>query len=1116
MKKHLLKLTACLFAVVSVSLSIQAQTYMLDYAYKTGQTRTTWTGTTEDGWVDANSTYRFSRYSDETYTGEVMSYTMDVPNGTYNVEVFAAANLANWKGNVVDETLNGSEECTIMDVNGVELGIPFLHDGKSLPSEGMGTYTFNGVQVTDGSLKVTITNEIAAANWISAQIKSVKRIITADALVDGEDVTGFITNPDSWYGTRGWDILNGVHRSTNGNLGHGDLMEKWSDKATGVGVSGISQKIQLPVGKYTMTATVASRRLKSSLYAKSGDNILGETVLDNLDPHGGQSVQFTVKEAGEVEIGYQTTGASTGYSTGDGWFAADNFTMVYNEYNVEANITRLQGIINEAEAYTSEQLTTGCYNALQTAIADAKVVLDAAESPETLDEASVELEAAISVAEAVIPALADANAFITTCKDLADPANSRPNSDSDLNTFNEAITTAEADLDEAKTETEINSVIPILTAARNTYYANSKPAESDAYDMIEFVKNPKFEDGINHWTYNFDCTGYNQKIYTDDRSEEYRGKYLEAWKWESYKGTVSQVLTEMPNGVYLLKVAAFRDQLTTNSFNKDAVYVFANEDKTLVTATLGHYYYVATEVTNGNLEIGIKSEANVYRWMLMADVSLSYYGSTVTPEGLMLPYAKAEWEAAKNVAKIAYENKTYDAVKGVWRTSLGEALDATEPTTVADYELARSILMSAEQNKDMALNAYNKLTAETAFAKNLGGNVTKYEALLNSTTATLEEISAGTLFNELYVLNYTSTENNYSDASSLIGDIGTWDGDMVSNKGQHWSGDAATLYYEQSGAQWNSSSWDVYKEKKVTLPAGKYVLRVVGRSSADATLKLSVEGQIVQFPIGDTGYGVATDGTASFEDAATYANDDKGRGWQYRYIAFELETVKEVSIRVDGSSRKQRNWCGVCDAKLLAMATNVDLTMTDAGWATLILPFAAAVPEGLAAHTCETVGESDVLTLVDAMSLEANTPYILSGTAGNYTFTGFATNLEDTYTSGLLTGTFVETSAPVGSYVLQNNDGKVGFYQVEAGKQPTVKANRAYLTPVGAEANVLAFFFPGDDVTGIEATEVSDDTLVNVYTLAGVPVRMNVKMSEALQGLEKGIYIVGGVKKAVK
>ena len=113
--------------------------------------------------------------------------------------------------------------------------------------------------------------------------------------------------------------------------------------------------------------------------------------------------------------------------------------------------------------------------------------------------------------------------------------------------------------------------------------------------------------------------------------------------------------------------------------------------------------------------------------------------------------------------------------------------------------------------------------------------------------------------------------------------------------------------------------------------------------------------------------------------------------------------------------------------------------------------------------------------------------------------------VKGTPTVGLLTGVYADTKAPVGSYVLQNNNDRIGFYQVVRNQQPTVKANRCYLT--APAAGVKAFFFSDDEATGIEMVN-GQWSMVNgpVYNLAG----------QRLGKMQKGINIVNGKKVLVK
>ena len=56
----------------------------------------------------------------------------------------------------------------------------------------------------------------------------------------------------------------------------------------------------------------------------------------------------------------------------------------------------------------------------------------------------------------------------------------------------------------------------------------------------------------------------------------------------------------------------------------------------------------------------------------------------------------------------------------------------------------------------------------------------------------------------------------------------------------------------------------------------------------------------------------------------------------------------------------------------------------------------------------------------------------------------------------------------------------------------------------------------GGDATGVENLEIVKNVPTDVYTVAGVKVRSNVKLSNATQGLPKGVYVVAGKKVVVK
>ena len=171
----------------------------------------------------------------------------------------------------------------------------------------------------------------------------------------------------------------------------------------------------------------------------------------------------------------------------------------------------------------------------------------------------------------------------------------------------------------------------------------------------------------------------------------------------------------------------------------------------------------------------------------------------------------------------------------------------------------------------------------------------------------------------------------------------------------------------------------------------------------------------------------------------------------------------------------------------------------EAKYGTFCAPYAVEVPADVQAYTVPSVATNGKLTLTEvANTIPANTPVVLYAEAGLEAVETFGVAEDGTPVAGLLTGVFEETTAPVGSYVLQNLSEKVGFYQVAAGSQPTVGANRCYLT---ASSSIKAFFFD-EDATGIANMKEHNDQNSVIYNLAGQ--RMN--------KVQKGINIINGKK----
>ena len=146
---------------------------------------------------------------------------------------------------------------------------------------------------------------------------------------------------------------------------------------------------------------------------------------------------------------------------------------------------------------------------------------------------------------------------------------------------------------------------------------------------------------------------------------------------------------------------------------------------------------------------------------------------------------------------------------------------------------------------------------------------------------------------------------------------------------------------------------------------------------------------------------------------------------------------------------------------------NIPYTLSSAKWGTLILPYDAEIPEGLTVYSTDYYANNGSLELVEQDKITRDTPYIIGGEPGDYNFSGPDRVTGNYHTAGLLTGVMNSTKAVAGSYVLLKKNGVVGFYRVVSGNEPTVGANRAYLSPM-LNCPLSCINFPSATTTGIE------------------------------------------------
>lgn len=203
----------------------------------------------------------------------------------------------------------------------------------------------------------------------------------------------------------------------------------------------------------------------------------------------------------------------------------------------------------------------------------------------------------------------------------------------------------------------------------------------------------------------------------------------------------------------------------------------------------------------------------------------------------------------------------------------------------------------------------------------------------------------------------------------------------------------------------------------------------------------------------------------------------------------------------------------------------VDYTVPAEGCGTMILPFDADIPSGMAVYSCTGVSDGYVLQLEEVPSIKENTPYIVKGTPGTYHFDGVYKSLCK-YHSQYMTGVFARIEVPEGAYVMQNHKETtgIGFYRVDNsvlndnGEPVIVNISpyHCYLNELPSMAKM--YRLPFGETTGIESCDDADDVnaVVSVYNVEGQIVRANVSRAKALKGLKRGVYIVNNKKYVVE
>ena len=435
------------------------------------------------------------------------------------------------------------------------------------------------------------------------------------------------------------------------------------------------------------------------------------------------------------------------------------------------------------------------------------------------------------------------------------------------------------------------------------------------------------------------------------RNENGNKRHLRGWEGEPTANNscaerynmnfdVYQVKTALPNGKYRVSCQGFYRAGGGDSKDKDTknAILYANAEETPLMNILeeegnysvkpnnmaqaqesfsaGLYKNNSVEVTvvDGTLRFGIKKSKQITAdWTIFDTFRLEYLG-----EVDLNAAAVAEFKVLQDEGNALLQDEAYAIVKGTEVYVALQNVIAKEATAENLAELKAEYYSAKNAFVDLKVS-YEAWDAAYAAEKTVLEGLGISEQFANRPNTAAEAAKGAQTMN---VAEYDAVVKDYTTDIKL----GDWITSGAANfNNEHWSGKVVNYLNQDDsdGKGWNADNWSMSASQEITLPAGEYVFKAAGRKSADATMTLSVKngetslGKVVNFPSGNRGRGIATDGTASFEDAS-YACKNEGYGWQWRFVPFTLTEETTITISIEAGANLKHNWASFGDYSVMA------------------------------------------------------------------------------------------------------------------------------------------------------------------------------------------------------
>ena len=739
------------------------------------------------------------------------------------------------------------------------------------------------------------------------------------------DMTALIVNPNArfWTGSipYGWETT-GL-QNINGGAGFDGFpgIFEFSDWGASSWDGSLKQTITVPNGKYILKAALmgasgvtayikANSDQSDNLahFGATGGNINAdgtETTMGNGQSGYTYLTVNTKVTNGQIEIGAYATASAQHV-----WINADNFTLTYLGPDLDILKEDHTNALAAANAVDQNAIMEkSVLAALQNTISTYTIVSE--QTMEAYETAISALKTATNNATNSISAYASTNAYLNKINNYLTSTNTLTNFYTTA-----AYKTYYQDYKDAYDARTLSTATAAMLTA-DAAYSTGWHAVNKLDDIM--LSTWKIED--------VQCVDYNAALYVNTWSIEgntdgsdFYAPFYEYWVASGQvlaaKTFTSTIAGLKPSTTYSVTVRA-RVQPTDNQTkiaNAIQMKVGSGEAVTISDGTkfgstnfyIGNFSAVGKTDDVGNLvtTITVAENSNV-SW-------LSFYNVRYN-EGEDLSAYIADYEFALNTATANNDNATYANVTGKEKNDLADALE-TYATEKVDKD-SKSALMEATNALNNASNAFVEAKSAYDARAELNTNVAAtLKVTLPTVTSATTAADLGAAVNQA-IINEVNAARAYDyDATGMLR---AWTNAPNSKKGQSWDGTADDTYYDEFN---NEAARAMSRE--VMLPAGNYVVIAKGRASENGRLTLSDGTNIVTFPHkGAMGLGIATDGTATYSPEATYADNNNGRGWEYRVLTFNSEGSKPITLTFNWTTESS-NWAGLDDIEL---RSSVDL-----------------------------------------------------------------------------------------------------------------------------------------------------------------------------------------------